>query len=828
MSGDFTTILTDSPTTSKNYDVEFAACADKDRRNYPIVKIGDQTWMAENLAWLPSVEMVGGHPKYSVYGYMGYSVSEAKATYNYINYGVLYRLDAAETACPDGWHLPSDEEWKVLETNLGMNQSEADSHGGRTFGSVGKKMKSSTGWINNGNGDNSSGLTILPAGFSYRAGDYTPTRLPGEGTRFWSALGQGDLLVWLRGFDFSGDAVERSYSHGELSIRCVKNGLIPPLARFTSDPRSGSPSTLFRFYASGSKDKETKTVDLLVRWDFDGDSIWDTDYDTSKIITHQYASPGSRLVTLEVKNNSGLVDQETKTIVVGEGTLTDSRDGKVYAYKNIGTQTWMIENLAYLPTSGTSWGWSDHTPYYYIYGGGGEWNDNYDIYGTLYNYIAALTACPSGWHLPGNDEWTVLTEYLSNNGYGFEGSGNDIAKALVAPSGWASSAKAGTVGNDQTHSNTSGFMALPGGLWAGNGGFFNLGGSGNFWSSKEDTYLEAWYWSICSGGEGVYNDRRERYSGFSVRCVKDTFAYAGPKATFSFNPTIGNTLTQFHFDASGSTDHQTDTANLQVRWDWNGDGTWDTRFDKIKSLSFQYSDPGVYPVILEIKDSSGLTDSDTINLVVADGTLTDTRDGHTYVYKAFGSQTWMIENLAYLPSVTSSLNKSATTPYYYVYSYEGSNVAEAKITSNYKTYGVLYNWEAAKTACPQGWHLPDKAEQKALTDYLTNNGYGYKGCDICLSKSMASTNGWATYPFTGTVGNDQSSNNRSGFSALPAGKVDTYYGAFNALGYYANFWFASEYDAARGWRLSLAFNDGFISPIPSEKSSSLSVRCLRD
>ncbi len=95
-----------------------------------------------------------------------------------------------------------------------------------------------------------------------------------------------------------------------------------------------------------------------------------------------------------------------------------------------------------------------------------------------------------------------------------------------------------------------------------------------------------------------------------------------------------------------------------------------------------------------------------------DGTFS--YDGVSYAYKFYNTQTWMIDNLAYLPSVSPSSNGSDSSPFYYVMGYEGSSVSAAKATDSYKTYGVLYNWEAAKTACPPGWRLPTDEEWKIL------------------------------------------------------------------------------------------------------------------
>lgn len=93
--------------------------------------------------------------------------------------------------------------------------------------------------------------------------------------------------------------------------------------------------------------------------------------------------------------------------------------------------------------------------------------------------------------------------------------------------------------------------------------------------------------------------------------------------------------------------------------------------------------------------------------VISHGTFTDKRDNKTYKWVKVNSTTWMAENLAYLPSLDSTV---------YVYGYEGYDVEEAKRLDNYKTYGCLYNWNSANKNCPEGWRLPTKEEWMGLLD----------------------------------------------------------------------------------------------------------------
>ena len=223
----------------------------------------------------------------------------------------------------------------------------------------------------------------------------------------------------------------------------------------------------------------------------------------------------------------------------------------------------------------------------------------------------------------------------------------------------------------------------------------------------------------------------------------------------------------------------------------------------------------------------------------------DTRDGNTYATIPIGDQVWMAENMAYLPSVYSVEDGSEdegyeSDPFYYVYGYDGTEVSAAKATSNYQRYGVLYNWNAAREACPEGWHLPSDEEWIELEIYLgmtpaEASEIGFRGTDEGLR--LKSTWGWDYRKWKDYFGNGT---NESGFTGRPGGgrfinyliynDPFTYY--FSDLGGYGYWWSNSEADIVKDetyvyYRALFYFSDE-VYKLSTLKHEALSVRCIKD
>jgi uncharacterized protein (TIGR02145 family) len=192
---------------------------------------------------------------------------------------------------------------------------------------------------------------------------------------------------------------------------------------------------------------------------------------------------------------------------IQSGTFSDERDGTIYKTVKIGEQWWMAENLAYETEKG-SYAYEDD-------------ENNVQKYGRLYTLDAAREACPDGWHLPSDNEWMQLGEYIENDrrerniGHGITGI-FVAGKYLKSKEGW------GGAGTDYY-----GFNALPSGAYF-NSGYGLVEESAFWWSdpvySEHYDYFNLYFWKLEYGNSSLWHWGYvyiSKYDRYSVRCVKD-------------------------------------------------------------------------------------------------------------------------------------------------------------------------------------------------------------------------------------------------------------------------------------------------------------------
>jgi len=219
-------------------------------------------------------------------------------------------------------------------------------------------------------------------------------------------------------------------------------------------------------------------------------------------------------------NNDGCVNLDDLLNVLSEFGLCSAfecgvqvpHDGYYYSTVLIGDQCWFSENCRYLPEVSPSSQGSETDPYYYVYDYQGtdveaaKGTLNYLTYGVLYNWPAVMTEdiCPSGWHIPSDEEFTELTDFL-----GGENVAGGKMKSHVA---WD---------NDGNGSNSSGWTGLPGGYrYHAGSHFYESGSNGYWWTSAEAAPYPLTRNLNDYSGEANQGSMLTEF-GCSARCVRD-------------------------------------------------------------------------------------------------------------------------------------------------------------------------------------------------------------------------------------------------------------------------------------------------------------------
>ncbi len=529
-----------------NPSLTYGTLTDIDGNNYKTIQIGNQVWMAENLKTThyadgSAIPLVEDSPTWAAFeaddgAYCWYDNNIA----NKNTYGGLYTWAAAmkvdganpideQGVCPNGWHVPSELEWQELEMQLGMSQAEAGTYNWRGT-DEGLKLKE-TGlnhWLSPNEGaTNSSGFTALPGGFRHY---FSPFQSKYEVATYWTAT-EYDVqgYAWLRTLNYTAPGIYRGsdLKQNGLSVRCVEDTeAVAPIADFTTSTSEITEGESVQF-TDQSTNEPTEWS-----WSF-GDGGTSSEQNPS----HIYATAGLYSVTLSVTNSADS-DTEIKTdyITVLEagngiifnpdltyGTVTDI-DGNVYRTIQIGDQVWMAENLRAIR-------FNDETIINPIVANldwanaiipGYSWYDNNETeyknkFGTLYNWYVVETnnICPTGWHVPTDNEWMILESLLGMSEFLLDNTGwrgGDVATKLKAISGWNSN------GNG---TNESGYTALPGGIRLGNGVFTYFGNAAAWWTSSQGAVGEAWFRQISYQDGAVNRFDTDIEKGYSIRCVED-------------------------------------------------------------------------------------------------------------------------------------------------------------------------------------------------------------------------------------------------------------------------------------------------------------------
>jgi uncharacterized protein (TIGR02145 family) len=499
------------------------------------------------------------------------------------------------------------------------------------------------------------------------------------------------------------------------------------------------------------------------------------------------------------------------------GFPTVTYEGQTYNTVQIGQQCWLKENLNIgTLTPGSKAQTNNDTIEKYC---NGDLESNCDVYGGLYQWDELMQyvttqgvqgICPTGWHIPSYEDFTLLTDNLG----GLSDAGGKMKE----------------IGVDHWHcpnigaTNSSGFTAIAGGFLSDPGLFVSPTFQACFWPSSENVTTNAWslYLNYGNNNALIY-DYWEKTRALSVRCVMNAPNY--PTVTTNNITNIsqtnaisgGNVIEDGGFIVTERGVCWSTSSNPTIYDNHTIDGAQTGEFlSNISGLT----EGTIYFLRAYATNSMGTAYGNKVKfaslLSPVECGNTITYEGKTYNTVQIGIQCWFKENLNIGTQIDTNVNQT------------NNGIIEKYCYNNLETnctvYGGLYQWnemmqytttEEIQGICLTGWHIPSNAEWWNLSNYL--------GSFFVVGGLLKETGfeHWLT-PNTGAI-------NSSGFTAIPGGLYEKQYSLFTYLTTYAHFWSSSDYDTAnaKGWYLqynsnSISWSNFWV------KSYGFSVRCLKN
>jgi len=463
----------------------------RDGKTYLAVEIGGLAWMTENLNY----KTANGNDwcydnepsNCAIYGRLYDWATAMNINISYNSKELNVSDVKYQGVCPDGWHLPSRQEWIDLVISAGESNAAT-------------KLKATSGWFENGTDD--YGFSALPGGerlsYEIQSSYFSAVGYYGYAT-WWTATEYDDSIAYYRLIDYSNSGVVfEGYQNGKSfgrSVRCVggKGTLAPYILTTTVSPSGGGTVSV-----SPNQEKYTAGANVTVTANPAKGYIftnWTGDVLSTK-----------NTIDITLDNDKMLTANFTVTpppIMNNDGTFTYA--GQTYKTLMVGDKRWMAENLNY--DIGYSFCYDDDKSYC-------------EKYGRLYSWDDAITACPKGWHLASRDEWDQLAEYV----------GGDTVPCSPSCHAWSNVDLKSEIGWKEyegiENKNEIGFSALPGGQCYCPfcqtayqcSGIDEIGG---WWTATAYDDNNAYNKVMNFNGNLMLEYRSDKGLSSSVRCIQD-------------------------------------------------------------------------------------------------------------------------------------------------------------------------------------------------------------------------------------------------------------------------------------------------------------------
>lgn len=501
---------------------------------------------------------------------------------------------------------------------------------------------------------------------------------------------------------------------------CEKKDILPPLAVISIDKYEGETTDYFILSGDNSKNPN-KRSELYYRWGFGIDSSWNTLPSSNSNQTFRYKSPGTYLIKLMAINSEGLKDSASAQIVVSQGSSNPRADFEIIPEQgHIFTDFTFDASLSQddedsLNTLLFRWDFESD----------GIWDTEYSI------------------------DPVVKHQFAQQNKY-------DILLDIKDPTGLKS------IKINQLSVGLTDYDLFVDFTWTPENGTekdtFKFDASASYHPDYPEMQLK-YMWQIEEGlgwtdtlDEPFYyhnfrtiRDQNVRLMVIEPRGIHKTIekelylnpANKKPTARFVSAISSGNIRTQFYYNAWTSSDPETIPSELKIRWDFDGDGKWDTNYSKEKVIYHQYLKAGKYSVILEVMDEGGLCNIAIESILVSPhenetGYIIDGRDFEMYGTVKIGEQWWFAENLRY--NIARKMYNddrgdrfwSPWKPWICLEEYSpycdlyGKYYHVASAIDNTHIAGPEVDYDL----CPRGWRIPYEKDLRKLIDFVgEENGY---------------------------------------------------------------------------------------------------------
>lgn len=690
----------------------------RDLKWYNTTVIGTQCWMTENLNYgnyiQSSIDLSdNGVPEKYCYNNDSVNCESLGGMYRWQELMEYSSTEEAQGLCPVGWHVPSDQEWFVLEnyvdsgiTNFAMTGFRGTVAGTRIKmgGIVGLNLPFSGIYAGNNNF----------YGVNNWDGDYgnyaSSTEHPVDNNNAWIRIVHENESGVYRNFKTKFYAV---------SVRCLAD---ETLACQPQPSEANAGKDKFSINSESVLLGAITPVNGVGAWNIiqgQGGQVAEINNPTSLftgVMNEIY-----QLVWI-VGNNCGISSDtiivyflNSSNLVCGE-FFPDFRDSTLYKTVQVGNQCWFAENLNYGNfIKGNQDPSNNQVAEKFCYDSD---ESNCDLMGGLYRWTELMQyvsvessqgVCPEGWHVPSDTDWYTLESYLDTS--------------INDPS---SSGYRGTdAGVKLKNGGSSGMNMQLSGIYAGGNNFYGVEtvvpSFGNYASSSE--YLfdnnKSWFRSLYETEDGIQRNFDTKYYGMYVRCLHNN-----PNPCFVFPIQASAGVNQYNIIP--------DSILLNGNQPLFGDGIWSilqgvngSFTNNLNPNTAFYGDTNTtYLLEWTISTSCGST-SDTVIMHFFDGPSSvcgdlflDVRDNQLYETVEIGNQCWMAENLNYGVMIQSSQVAA------------DNNMAEKYCYNNdiqyCNTQGGLYRWPELmkyysadpQGLCPDGWHVPSDTDWYELETYL--------------------------------------------------------------------------------------------------------------